>query len=85
MTSDSPIKAHSMSVLHPGDQVMFIYRFEGVAATVVRQMPPSAPDSQEARWYGDMPRYEIEWPDGRREVTERNMLATEFSFGPPEE
>ena len=65
-----------MSPLKPGDMVMAIHRFEGSPAIVVGEV-------ESDRW-GD-PQYEIEWPDGKREVIARRALATEFSFGPSAE
>ena len=67
-----------MEPLRPGDLVMNIAVFAGEPATVVRQMPPDSPD---VRGYWNVPVYEIEWSDGRREVVGRNWLTREFSFG----
>jgi len=71
-----------MHQLYAGDQVMHITTFEGVPATVIRQVRPESPEAIEACRYWGAPAYEIEWPDGRREVVARRALATEFSFGP---
>ena len=74
MTTWEDKRVEVIPPLHPDEQVMHIMRFEGVPARVIRALPTNSAF--------DGPNYEIEWPDGKREIVGRNSLTTEFSFGP---